>query len=105
MFFNYSPEQTYSLQIVDPSHYLFDYSRGVNGSFIMLIFLLYFIFQKVMTQVLQKLTLLVRISRLPKNFDINWDYTAAMNENLGMYWECLSGLEQKRWYAKEIHNQ
>ena len=105
MFFNDNPAKMYSHQTTNPNHNLFDYSRGVNGSLIMLISLFFFIFQKMMTKILQKLTFLFRISRLPENFNIDWDYTEALNENLGMYWECLSGLEQKRWYAKEIHIQ
>lgn len=26
-----------------------------------------------------------------------------VDENLGNYWKCLSGIDQKRWFTKEIH--
>jgi hypothetical protein len=26
-----------------------------------------------------------------------------VNENLDSYWMCLNGLEQKRWFTKELH--
>lgn len=28
-----------------------------------------------------------------------------MNENLGDFWECLSGIDQKKWFAMELHHQ
>jgi hypothetical protein len=27
-----------------------------------------------------------------------------VDEDLGNYWNCIGGMEQKRWYAQEIHN-
>ena len=32
------------------------------------------------------------------------DKSKDVNEHLGSYWKCLGGMEQKRWYAQEIHN-
>jgi len=28
-----------------------------------------------------------------------------IDENLGSYWECLTGTDQKRWFTKECHLQ
>ena len=33
----------------------------------------------------------------------DWNLIVSVNENLGHYWKCIGGLEQKRWYAKEMH--
>jgi len=32
-------------------------------------------------------------------FDKNFELKKSVDENLGEYFECLSGLDQKRWYA------
>ena len=29
----------------------------------------------------------------------------AMNENLGNYFRCLNGLDQKTWYVREVYNR
>ena len=29
----------------------------------------------------------------------------SVNENLGNFWNCISGIDQKKWYATELHHQ
>lgn len=40
-----------------------------------------------------------------KYIDNDWNFTGAVNENLGSYWTCIQGMDQKRWFAQEIYNQ
>ena len=35
--------------------------------------------------------------------DDEWNITFDVDENLGVYWDCLPGMKQKRWFAKETH--
>lgn len=37
------------------------------------------------------------------HFNEDWEWTSIIDENLGSFWECLPGLEQKRWYATELY--
>ena len=40
-----------------------------------------------------------------KDFDENWVYKRDINEDLGCYWNCIKGLDQKRWFARETHHR
>lgn len=40
-----------------------------------------------------------------KDFDEDWMYEKDINEELGCYWECITGLDQKRWFARETHHR
>jgi len=35
--------------------------------------------------------------------DFDCNLAVDVNENLGNYWMCLSGIDQKRWFTKEIY--
>ena len=37
------------------------------------------------------------------HFNEDWEWTSIIDENLGSFWECLPGLEQKRWYTTELY--
>ena len=41
----------------------------------------------------------------PDDFDDDWTYKKFVNEQLGSYWECISGLDQKRWFTRETHHR
>ena len=38
-----------------------------------------------------------------QQFDNDFNLKVDLNENLGNYWKCISGIDQKRWYAKELY--
>ena len=38
-----------------------------------------------------------------QQFDQDFNLKCDLNENLGNYWKCISGLDQKRWFTKEIY--
>ena len=46
-----------------------------------------------------------RCYKQPKDFDDDWTYEKDVNEQLGCYWECISGLDQKRWFTRETHQR
>jgi hypothetical protein len=46
---------------------------------------------------------MIKLFKQVKGMDENWNITFEIDENLGRYWECLPGLKQKRWFAKETH--
>ena len=35
--------------------------------------------------------------------DDDFNLKVDLNENLGNYWKCISGIDQKRWFTKEIY--
>lgn len=35
----------------------------------------------------------------------NWTYLEDVNEQLGCYWEAISGIDQKRWFTRETHQR
>lgn len=37
--------------------------------------------------------------------DRNLNMKVDIFEDLGNYWKCLSGMDQKRWFAKELYNR
>ena len=40
-----------------------------------------------------------------KVVDDEWNFLPDVDEQLGEYWECLRGMDQKRWYLKEAYLQ
>ena len=38
-----------------------------------------------------------------KSFDENLNFIAITDEKLGVYFKCIKGLDQKRWFARETH--
>lgn len=38
-----------------------------------------------------------------KTFENLSDHKCCVNENLGTYFRCIDGLQQKRWYARETY--
>jgi len=104
MFFNkYDTIETSFGEIKDPKHPLFDYSEGLDHTLIMLIGILVCIFHKKIiygvSKMFECIGLLTKQDLLNKimNDNINID------ENLGHFNECLSGLDQKRWFADEMY--
>ena len=38
-----------------------------------------------------------------QQFDTDFNLKVDLNENLGNYWKCIPGIDQKRWYTKELY--
>ena len=65
------------------------------------IFFFHTFFYKILQRCSRKLGLYTQL----KDFDENWEYQKDINEELGCYWECITGLDQKRWFARETHHR
>jgi len=37
--------------------------------------------------------------------DDDWNFLPDVDDELGEYWQCITGMEQKRWYLKEAYLQ
>ena len=58
------------------------------------------IFRKIVIRVLQKVTYFFKCWEKRDNYNQDWKYEKAIDENLGLYWECLNGSDQKQWLAQ-----
>mmetsp|Transcript_10117 Transcript_10117/g.15446 ORF Transcript_10117/g.15446 Transcript_10117/m.15446 type:complete len:271 (-) Transcript_10117:36-848(-) len=67
------------------------------------VFILHSYFVKAFQQIYQSFRF--RKTGLHKYFDSNWHFVASVDEKLGNYWRCLSGLDQKQWYTRETYLQ
>jgi hypothetical protein len=38
-----------------------------------------------------------------EHFSDDWEFEGLIDEQLGTFWECIPGLEQKRWYTNELY--
>ena len=92
-FFNEVKSREVVGEVLDPQHYLFDYSDGPNNTIIYLIFIIFFIFHKYTGRFLQKMALFCKRYKKLDDFDDDWTYRKVFNEKLGCYWNCISGLD------------
>lgn len=99
---------------MDPKHYSLDFTKGVNGSTMILIFLFAFIFKQLIdTSNLRLIQFIFKLfntnrkfknNNIPKNFiDEDFKIKEKINERLENYWATLPGIEQKGLYAKELY--
>jgi len=58
-----------------------------------------FLFFRFWTHILFKFGELVKLFVDIKGMDRDWNFTINIDENLGKYWECLPGMQQKRWFT------
>ena len=91
------------------------YGDGLNCTFLMLVILPILIFFKSFVHFLGHLVKFFSnsyhcicqlnpiIPEWKSHFNEDWEWTTIIDENLGSFWECLPGLEQKRWYATELY--
>jgi len=103
MFFNkFSPIEDAFGEIADPQHYLFDYSEGADHTLILLIFIPIFIFHR---KVIQGVSWLFGKCGLLNLGTLNMiqNETINIDENLGHFSQCLSGIDQKRWFADAMY--
>ena len=105
MFFNeYSPIERANSAIQDPNHHIVDFSDGFSHPQLLLIAMILFIVKEQLISVVSKAMNLLGIVNTKKLEDI-LDDKISYDENLGLFWECLTGLDQKRWFTKEIHHR
>jgi len=101
----YLPLERANGEQMDPQHYLFDWSDGVDGPLLILLSIPCIIFHswiiKKVSSFYGCIGVLRNLEKLRKlqEDDINID------EALGHYSECLSGIDQKRWYCQEQYNR
>ena len=43
--------------------------------------------------------------QMPENITEDWQIKKSRDEGLSDYWSSLNGLDQKRWYVKEMHQR
>ena len=128
MFFNEIHTLSNASESKYSNHLMLDYSRGPDHTILVLLFVFIFVFQKHWFKVIQKLSQKVKLIDKVENlgnfhqdhddeekhhhhkasmshFNDDWEFHGHVDENIGSYWECLSGIDQKRWVARELHIQ
>lgn len=98
MFFNEVELKQYSNEIVKPAHVLFDYSKGIDHTIFLLMFIPLFIFWNSFLNFF--IAVFRKVGLHKKKSD-----EVVFDENLGEYWDNLIGQEQKRWFTKDTHNR
>lgn len=88
----------------DPKHYLIDYHSGLNPSFILLLYIPVFFFN-LRSKILKRAFYFFRLLKRLDFCDEDWKFTTTIDEKLGNFWNCLSGLDQKKWYAQELYQR
>ena len=71
----------------------------------LLVFIPMFLFVHWFNSMLKKLLLKIRLLKQPDYCDEDWNIVKVVDEKLGEYWQCLTGLDQKRWFTKEIYQR
>ena len=105
LFFNRVSNRIHKTEILDPKHNLFDYNHGVDASLLLLIHIPFFLFLTYYNRFLQKLSYIIRAYNKVEHFNDDWEYLKDVDEQLGSYWRCLNGLDQKRWFTRELHQR
>ena len=109
MFFNQNKPIEYSSQILEANHSLFGFITNKEYYLLLpLIFIPLLLLVKFKTTQYHKLfEKIEKCCKFKKNenkyFDWKFEYKSYIDEKLGTYWECIEGLEQKRWFANELH--
>jgi len=110
MFFNEQPFLENRNQVYDPGHDFVDYADGGNSTILFICFgflLFFFGYQSIFLQKLGEFCKIFQILKTESGeliVDQRWNFLIDIDENLGSYWECLRGMDQKRWFAKEAHH-
>ena len=89
---------------MNPNHHLFDFRHGLHSYLLILIFIPLFVFGDYYTEFSKLVTEYFRKPVPIKGFNKDMtDIEGEINENIDPYFNCLPGLLQKRFYARECH--
>ena len=100
-FFNkYSLVEVAYGETIDPQHPLFDYSAGPDHTIPLLIFIPIVLFHKRFIKVVTKLFECMHILKM-KSFKKVTEEDNDIDEKLGNYNNCLTGMDQMSWFAHE----
>jgi len=103
MFFNSPSELENARDVADSQHTLFHGEDGLSHIYIFICFLPIFGFFEPYLFRLQQLMFKMKLFAPSEHFDLEWNLTVDMDEDLGKYWECIPGMKQKRWFAQVTH--
>ena len=98
MFFNEVELKQNQRDVVDSKHSVFDFSKGFDHTIIFIILIIFMFFFNNIMSYMTKILIKLNLHKEVKSID-EMDF----NENLGSYFECIIGQEQKRWFTKETH--
>lgn len=77
--------------------------KDMQHTLLFLIFLPVFIFKLRFNNLVSRILTCLRLLEKPAAMDLECNLAVDVNENLGNYWKCLSGIDQKRWFTKELY--
>ena len=100
MFFNEAYLKMNQKDVVRTHHNWFDTSKGFDHTFAILAFFPFFLY---FDKFLEGIVKVDRCLRKCLGLKKKWFDRDFFNENLGFYWDCIIGQEQKRWFTKETH--
>lgn len=104
MFHNEQAKISYQNTPVLTEHKPFDYSNGPDYTILILLAIPLFATLRTQIHLFHRLGLYLGIFKKFSRLDDNWQFV-KVNENIGNYYQSLSGLDQKRLYCREIHTR
>ena len=87
-------------ETIDPHHPIIDYSNGADHTLILLIFIPIVFFHKSFIKYVSKMLKCMKCLKM-ESFDKLTDEDNDIDEKLGNYYNCLTGMDQKRMFAHE----
>lgn len=83
-------------------HKVFNYSDGLDYSILILLGIPLFAFLKRIIKLMHSIGIYIKLFKKFDKLDDDWKFK-KVNEHIGHYYECFSGLDQKRFYTREVH--
>lgn len=102
IFFNEKATRTNSNDVADPVHHLIDHHHGLNQTHWLMIIVFMLFIKKIIIDSIASCVMWITSYCC----QTDWGYEVAdVRENIGSFWESLTGDDQKIWYASEIYSK
>lgn len=75
----------------DPGHKIFDYSKGIDHTILLILYVPFIIFFRRYIKALRILGNKTNFWMQMPGTDLDWGIDLKVNENLGNYWNCIKG--------------
>ena len=103
IFFNESSPIEQPGEIGDPGHKIFDFSKGIDHTILLILFIPLILFFRQFIKGLRYIGNKANFWKQMPGTDLDWGINLKVDENLGNYWNCIKGQLQMRWFAKEVY--
>lgn len=104
IFFGEKQEKIHNNKVSDPKHHLIDHGHNLNQTHMLLILIFIFFVKKFIVDTIGNC-----IKNIAKYCcQVQWEHDIQgedVEEQIGSYWDSLTGDDQKIWYASEIYSK